>query len=203
MKKYFLAPIVTAIVLSSVAYAQTDTTVSSTTRETKWAEMDARRSENRAKFEERRTELQSRQTAVREDLAKRKLVNTVRLMRAAIERLENAIKRIEARIAQVDEKGGDTTEAERYIALAKTDLGKAKEVVEAFSRIEPTGFSLQENFERIRTAAAQARELIRSAHKNTMSALRALMTANAQVDDSDDDSDNDEDDEDDNDEDDE
>ncbi len=186
MKKYFLATLLTLIVLAPATSVEAvGATTSTTTREARWAEIDARRAANKAEFEQRRVDLKAKQTTIREDLAKRKLANTVRLMRAAIVRLENAIKRIEARITKVDEQGGDTTEAESYIALAKTDLGKAKQVVDTFSSIEPTGFTLQENFERIRIAAAQARELIRSAHKNTMLALRSLMKAD--TDDEDDD----------------
>ena len=145
------------------------------------ATMDAKREAvrveaeaKRAKFESMRASTTARKVEFRQDLAKKKVENTTRMILATIERLEQIAERIESRIAKVKTRGGDTAESERLVTVAKSNLAGARVAVEGFATIDLSSDTAQENFERIRAVAAEARELIRNAHENLVMAVRAL-----------------------------
>src|SRR3989344_1841223 len=126
-------------------------------REEKRAEMDAKREAKRVEIEAKREEMKAKQVEFQQEVAKRKVENTARVISATIDRLEKIIARVESRIAKVKSNGGDTAESERYVALAKDDLAKAEGVVATFASLDLTSEKAKENFERIRTAAGEAR----------------------------------------------
>jgi len=146
------------------------------------AEADAKREALRAEYEARRASSTERRIEWQQDIAQRKTSFVTRVMLATIERLEKIALRIESRIAKIKDGGGDTEESERYVAAAKTNLADAKVVVESFANIDLSSDRAQENFERIRTAAAEARELIRAAHQNLMLAVRNLRSIEIDMD---------------------
>ena len=159
--KYLISLLLLAFVLgTSSAFA---TTTPRGTGEQKRAEVETKRAETR----EKRIEFQK-------DVAKRKVENTARVISLTIERLEKIIVRVESRIDKVKTSGGATAESKSYVALAKDDLVKAEAVVATFASLDLTSEKAQENFEKIRTAAGEAREYIRSAHENLMLAVRNL-----------------------------
>lgn len=150
-------------------------------REEKRAEMDAKREAKRVEIEAKREEMKTKRVEFQQSVAKRKVENTARVISATIDRLEKIIVRVESRIAKVKSNGGDTAESERYVALAKDDLAKAEAVVATFASLDLTSEKAKENFERIRTAAGEAREYIRSAHENLMLAVRNLSSKEINV----------------------
>lgn len=142
--------------------------------EAKWAEMDAKREAKRIEIEEKRASSTVKRIEFQQEIAKRKVEHVTKVMLATIERLEKIIARIESRIEKIKARGGDTTESEKFVADAKTNLSDARTKVGTFANIDLSSDKAAENFERIRTAAAEAREIIRKVHENLMMAVRSL-----------------------------
>jgi hypothetical protein len=147
----------------------------------RWAEQDAKREERKVEFEAKRASSTERRVEIQHNVAVRKVEHTTRVMTATIERLENIIARIESRIAKVKANGGATAESEGHVVEAKADLSLAKTSIAAFATIDLSSDKAQENFERIRTAAAGAREQLRSAHEHMMLAVRTLTALDVNV----------------------
>lgn len=152
--------------------------------EAKWAEMDAKREAKRVEIEERRASSTERRIEFQQEIAKRKVEHVTKVMLATIERLEKIIARIESRIEKIKARGGDTTEGEKFVADAKTNLLDARTKVSTFADIDLSSDKAAENFERIRAAAAEAREIIRKAHENLMMAVRSLRAVEIDTEDS-------------------
>lgn len=160
----------------------------STTRaliEQKRADMDLRRETMRAQAEAKRAEVkakvETRQVELKEEVVEKKLGNTARVMSATIERLENIASRISSRIEKIKARGGETADAERYLAEAKSNIGSAKLSVAALASVELSGETIKEDFERIRSVASEVREYLRSAHENLMLSVRALNSSEVKV----------------------
>ncbi|MEX2013712.1 MAG: hypothetical protein WD897_02245 [Parcubacteria group bacterium] len=149
--------------------------------EAKRAQIDAKREATRVEFEAKRAETEAKRVDFQQSAAKRQVENAARVILATIERLENIIVRIESRIAKVKARGGLTAESERFVAVAKVNLSDARVVVGTFAGVDLSSERARENFERIRTAAAEAREHIRAAHQNLMMAVRSLGSVEANV----------------------
>lgn len=149
--------------------------------EARRAEADARREALRAEAEARRAEARARMTEFRRDTAERRVQNTARVITGIIEHLNKIILRIESRIAKIKARGGDTTESESFVAMAKQNLADAKVAVDAFVAIDLSTGEAEANFERIRALAAEAREHIRAAHQNLMKAVRSLSSIEINV----------------------
>ena len=149
--------------------------------ETKRAEMDAKREAMKKEAELRRASSTAKRVEFQQDIAKRKVEKTTKVILETISHVEKIIVRLESRIAKVKTRGGDTTESERLVALAKTNLSDAKATVATFADLDLTSDKAKENFEKIRIAAASARELIRAARENLMLAVRALHAVQAKV----------------------
>src|SRR3989344_5516812 len=95
-----------------------------------------RREEIRQNIEQRKASSTERRTDMQIDIAKRKVENVTRVILATIERLEKIILRIESRIAKIQERGGNTTEAEGYVAAAKENRGDKKVAGAAFATLD-------------------------------------------------------------------
>ena len=134
--------------------------------------------EIRSNIEQRKASSTERRLEMQTNIAKRRVEHVTKVILATIKRLEKIITRIESRIEKIKERGGDTTEAEDFVALAKENLADAKVAVDAFINLDLSGSTAVENFEMIRAAAAEARENISSAHRNLMMAVRALKGPN-------------------------
>ena len=143
-------------------------------RERRHEEVKTNIAERKASSTERRVEMQR-------GLAKRKAKHVAKVILATIERLEKIIVRIESRIDKVQAQGGSTAEAGGFIALARMNLSDARLEVEAFVNIDLSSDVASENFERVRAAAARAREHIRAAHRNLMMAVRSLGSVRVNV----------------------
>lgn len=145
------------------------------------ANIEARRASTTERIQEMRANMMMRKASsterrveMQQGLAKRKAENVARVIKATIERLEKIILRIESRIAKVEAQGGDTSESKAFVAAAKVNLADAKLAVDAFASLDLTSDKASENFEKVRVAAAEAKEYIRSAHQNLMMAVRSL-----------------------------
>ena len=149
--------------------------------ETKRSEMDAKREAKKAEAEIKRAEMQAKRVEFQQNVAKRKVEKTAKVILATIERLEKIIVRIESRIAKVKARDGNTTESERFVAAARLNLSDARIAVDAFAGIDLSGEKAADNFERIRVAAAGAREHIRAAHENLMLTVRSLGSVETDV----------------------
>lgn len=145
------------------------------------AEADARRETARVEAESRRAEAQVRRVEFQQAIAKRQVEHVARVILATIGRLEKIIDRIESRIAKIQARGGATAEAEAFVAAALGNLAEARASVDAFVSIDLSSEIAQDNFERVRAAAAEAREHIRAAHQNLMMAVRSLRAVEVTV----------------------
>ncbi|MEX0919253.1 MAG: hypothetical protein WDZ64_00705 [Parcubacteria group bacterium] len=175
--------------------AETRVETRTTQVETRQAEMDARsqvrtlESEERnrriearrAEAEARRVEARAQGEAALELMLKRQVENTMRIIAATIDRLENIALRIESRISKLKEAGGDTFVAERYLLEARTQLTLAEEKLTTFSTIDLSVERVQDNFQRIRAVASEIKILLRSAHGNLVMAVRSLGAVQAEV----------------------
>ncbi len=152
------------------------------------AEMEAKRASSTARVAEMKAQAQARMASstakrveMQRGLAKRKAENTSRVLTATVERLEKIITRLEARLEKVEAAGGNTTEAEAFIAEAKHHLSAAKVSIALFASVDLTGDKAQENFERVKVIAVEAKEHIREAHRSLMEAIRSLGKIRSQV----------------------
>ena len=154
-------------------------------REEKMASSTERRTELKANVEERKAEMKTNAEArkasstekrieMQRGLAKKKADHTARVLTATVERLEKIVVRIESRIAKLKAEGKATAESEGYIAEAKVHLSAAKTSIALFASVDLSGDKAQENFERVRAIAAEAKGHIREAHQSLMKAIRAL-----------------------------
>lgn len=148
------------------------------------AEIEARRAsttrrimEVRANMEARKASSTERRIEIGQDLAKRKSENVARVLKQVITHLEKIISRIESRIAKIKAEGGVTAESEAFIAAAKVNLEDAKTTIDGFVNLDLTSDKAKDNFEKVRLAAAEAKEHIRAAHQNLMKAVRLLKSA--------------------------
>lgn len=135
-----------------------------------------RREERRENIDERRASATAKRIEVQQNIAKRQVEHVSKVMLATIERLEKIIARIESRIAKLEAEGRAAGESKEFVAEAKANLSDAKLKVATFSSIDLTSVKAQENFQRIRAAAAEARELIKEARENLMKAIRSLVS---------------------------
>ncbi len=192
MKKGFLIVPLLLIILAPMALAQVSTTTKVRTDsprktemeagrrvmkaelEAKRAEADTKREAMRAAAESRRAEAGAKRVEFQQNIAKRKTEQTKKVVLATIERLEKIIVRLESRIAKVETAGGAASESKEFVVAAKVNLSDAKASAGALVGIDLSSEKARENFERIRAAAAAAREHIRDAHRNLMMAVRAL-----------------------------
>lgn len=152
-------------------------------------EREAKRADVRQNIEERKATATAKRIEVQQTIAKRQVEHVKKVMLATIERLEKIILRIESRIEKVEENGGNVSESEAFVAAAKVNLSEAKAAVNAFLSLDLSGDKAQDNFKKIREAAAEAREHIRAARENLVRAIRSLVSGRS-GDDSDDGDDN-------------
>lgn len=125
-------------------------------------------------IEQRKASPTERRVEMQRGLAKRKAEHTARVLTATVERLERIIVRLESRIAKVRGNGGAVAETEAFVAEAKNHLSLAKSSIALFASVDLTGQKAQENFERVRTLAAEVKGHIREAHASLMKAIRSL-----------------------------
>ncbi len=170
------------------------------------AEMEAKRSAEREKMEERRNTMQDKRASTsdrmqdkrdnmqerkassterriefQQNIAKRQVEHVSRVMRATIERLEKIIVRIESRMDKIKAEGGDTSSSEEHVALAKADLQAAELKIDAFVNIDLSSDKAKDNFERVRSAAKEVKDLIHSAREHLSDAVRSIVPAKANV----------------------
>ena len=151
---------------------------------------EERRAERLREADERRTEIEARmmeretrRAEFRREIAERRVENAKRVISATIERLSSIADRVESRIDKVTLAGGDTSEAETYLAAARADLQSAEESVARFDELDLSSDNAQTNFELIRAAAEEAKGHIRSAHQNLAGSVSSFSNANADKDD--------------------
>ncbi|OHA89619.1 MAG: hypothetical protein A3C70_02590 [Candidatus Zambryskibacteria bacterium RIFCSPHIGHO2_02_FULL_43_14] len=149
--------------------------------EARRASTTERRAEIKNNIEQRKASSTERRVEMQRSLVKRKVEHVTKVILATIERLEKIVIRIESRIAKIQERGGDTTEAEGFVAVAKGNLADARVAVEVFATLDLFDSAVAKNFETVRAAAAEAKEHIRAAHRNMMMAVRALKGPNTGV----------------------
>lgn len=197
--KLAIASVLTLTIISPVfaeevrinAYGRASTTPVRVRAEIK-ADIETRRASTTERREDRREEVRNiiaerkassteRRLEMQVNIAKRKVEHVKKVILATIGRLEKIIVRIESRIEKIKGRGGDTTEAENFIAAAKVNLSDATVAVDAFAGLDLSGSTAALNFETIRAAAAEAREDIRVAHRNLMMAVRSLKGPNTGV----------------------
>jgi hypothetical protein len=124
------------------------------------------------------TNMSERRIAFQQDIAKRRVENTMRILTATVDRLENILGRINSRIDKVNASGDDTTASEASAAEASQDLTDARTAITSLKSIDLTSDNAKENFEAIRTGAQTVQEEIKSAHKALEEAVSSLKQGN-------------------------
>lgn len=180
-----------------------------TLRDEKKEELDARREAMasnteamRAKIEEQRENMASRTEAIREKIEERKTVineriknrilaladNVSRKMRAAVGRLNQIIGRFETRVALLEERGIDGSDATAKLAEAKSYLATASNILEneINAAVDATVGSdtPRESWMNARAQFSEARIAIRNAHQALREALALLKRAVAEAEES-------------------
>ena len=130
--------------------------------------------QKQAEIQTRLGEMQAKRAEFQKENAQRKAGNTSKVILATIERLSNIADRVATRTAKLKEAGADTTESEGFMNAARADLEAAKASATAIVSLNLSGETAQENFEKIRVAALETKEHIRSAHTNLAKATSAL-----------------------------
>ena len=130
--------------------------------------------QKQAEIQTRLGEMQAKRAEFQKENAQRKAGNTSKVILATIERLSNIADRVATRTAKLKEAGADTTESEGFMNAARADLEAAKASATAIVSLDLSGETAQENFEKIRVAALETKEHIRSAHTNLAKATSAL-----------------------------
>jgi len=174
-KQYSLVLLLLAVSFALPVFAEEDNVSTSSS-----PSVTERREQVKHNIEQRRASTTERRVERRQALAKRRVENVTRAMLATIDRLEKIIVRIESRIEKVKGEGGNTTEVESFVALAKENLANANVAVDTFSQLDLSGSAgtVLENSDIIRAAAIEAREDIRAARENLVKAVRALKGPN-------------------------
>lgn len=183
-KRYLIVPLLLTMLVST-AFAQTGApsnvrvnnsrrTEMDARREVMRTEADAKRESMRVEAKDKRTAVQAKRVAFQQDVAKRKTERTAQVILATVGRLENIIARLESRIVKIRARGGVTSESEKFVTAARGNLFNARAAVNTFTNIELSSEKAADNFEKIRTAAAGAREHLRATHRNLTMAVRAL-----------------------------
>ena len=152
-------------------------------------EQETRRQALETEMEAKRAETQSRMntgtTTGRayglENAVERQVRNTLRIGIATVDRLEMIAVRIESRIAKIKAAGGVTTEPESLVASAKSDLSLARSNMEDWPSVDLLGERAQDNFQRIRVAAAETKEYLRTVHEKLIAAVRLLGSIQASL----------------------
>lgn len=142
--------------------------------EVRKASSTERREERKENIEERKASSTERRIEMQKNLAKRKANHTARVLTATVGRLDKIIVRLESRIAKIDAAGGTTTEAKIFVAEAKNHLSLASTTIAGFVSLDLEGDKAQENFEKIRALASEAKGHIREAHRSLSKAVRTL-----------------------------
>jgi len=138
-------------------------------------------------MEARRVEIQSNQATQRallQEKAQTRITNLAanisNRMEAAIRRLSQVIDRIDSRVLKLKDAEVDTTEAERLIGLAKTDITSAITTLSTIDTVVVTAVTSNNpraNWADVRTTYETARNQIKSAHSNIKKSVEALKIA--------------------------
>lgn len=136
-----------------------------------------RREKMKTNIEERKVSSTERRIEFQQGIAKRKAEHTARVLTATVERLEKIIIRLESRITKVETAGGTITQARIFVTEAREHLSLARSSITLFASLDLSGDKVQENFERIRTLASEAKDHIRETHRSLMNAVRTLKGA--------------------------
>jgi hypothetical protein len=160
------------------------------------------REELRVRLEDRTDALQDSRGEIRDRLESRRdmflenasdrLTNIARRILgrfyAAIERMEHIANRVDSRIAKLEERGNDLSEAKRLLAEAWVKIDAAGEAVAEveINLGELIADTPHETLQKVRELLGTAKEALRSAHRALVDAIIAIR-ANVKIEDTDDD----------------
>lgn len=151
-----------------------DSEVHNSVNEERITERKTEREVKKNEIEEKKVELEAKRATFQQDIAKRRVDHVSKVISATIRRLERIIERIESRIAKFEEKGAIVTDSLNSVALTKSNLSDARIALEALATIDISGETAQENFDKIREVATEAKAHLREAHSNLTLAVRSL-----------------------------
>lgn len=116
---------------------------------------------------------------LRSEFVRANLHAAVEVFGATINRLNKIITRVEARITKIHAAGGNTTEAQSDVTLAKSNIADAQVqvgILTSFNVSTTTSTTtLAANLQAARAAAKKGREDLTSAKQNLMKAVQALV----------------------------
>lgn len=127
--------------------------------------------QRKASSTERKVEMQG-------NLARRKVDHASLVLMATIRRLEMIATRLDSRILKIETSRGTTTQAKIFVAEARGHLARASSSIAVLTSLDLSGKKAQENFERIRTLAAEIKGYLRDAHRSLKNAVQALKGPN-------------------------
>lgn len=135
---------------------------------------------SQSEMEMRKASSTQRKVDLHLNVARERAGKVLRGLNATAERLERIIERVESRISKVRADGGVVTESETAIASAKNHLSQAKASISAYASIQFTASStVRENFQQVKSAAAEAKMHLRETHKALVEAIRSLKPGQA------------------------
>lgn len=147
--------------------------------------------ERKAAAEERREEIQNNIAERREALSERSKERIVNLaanvsnrLDAAVERMQNIIDRINTRIAKLQDRGVDTSEAESHMNDAQDAVDAAKAQLENIDTVVSEAVTAEDPrtaWQNAKTEFLAIKENIKSAHASLRLAVSALKAAVVEV----------------------
>jgi DNA repair exonuclease SbcCD ATPase subunit len=143
-------------------------------RQDKKVEMEGKREEKKLEREEKKRELHDK----KKDRIHAHLERILHRFRAAIGRLEKMADRVDSRILKFEEdKGVDLSEASALVDETRRHLEAAKSALSSILSEAETALGAEDPktaFERVREILHEAKESIKSAHKNLVEAIRLV-----------------------------
>jgi hypothetical protein len=152
--------------------------------EEKRVEIENEREDIQKEAEERRVKVLEARKEVKGEIRnigiQKSAEKTTAMLNAMVERFEKLMDRISSRISKVSERGGDTKVSSEKLALAKTDLAKARAQIEDLKKIDLSAGSttssttLKTNFDAYKNAVKAVKDTFKLVHKDLEESVRAL-----------------------------
>jgi len=175
MKQRFLPIIVLSLVFALSVFADND--VSSSRKDIKEgvkSEIETRKGE----IKDIRESMKDNRGEIRKSIAHMRVQQTVRIYVATANRLDKIVARIESRIAKISASGGDTTDIQTSLDLAKTKLAEARAEIITFSSIDVSSATststAQTLFDSVKSSAVKAKESLKVAHRSLVKTIAMI-----------------------------
>ncbi len=150
-------------------------------REKAKTEIERVREQAKTNLEYTREKLKDSRGEIKKEIASKRVNQTLKVYTEAADRLDKIVVRIEARIAKIKAAGGDTTAIQTSLDLGKTKLAEARAGIAAFAAVDVSSATststAQTLFNTVKTAAAKAKEALKTAHASLVKTITLIQGA--------------------------